>query len=75
MRIGSFPVTDYSGDSYSATHYNVTLDRPNDENILGNPTFPGHTSCNGTNWVYEFPLSQGDGRSVTSVVDIINRNC
>lgn len=32
---------DYSRDSYSATHYKVTLERPNEENILGNPPFRG----------------------------------
>lgn len=44
---------DNSGDSYSATGFDITDDRPlpSPENPLGNPPFPGHTWAVGPNWV------------------------
>ncbi|KAK1714053.1 hypothetical protein BDP67DRAFT_544031 [Colletotrichum lupini] len=39
------------GDSYSQTGFNTSLEAPNPANPLGNPSYPGWTSCNGPNWV------------------------
>ncbi|KAF9880448.1 hypothetical protein CkaCkLH20_02402 [Colletotrichum karsti] len=39
------------GDSYSQTGFNTSLEAPNPSNPLGNPSYPGWTSCNGPNWV------------------------
>lgn len=40
-----------SGDSYSQTGFNVSLESPSAANPLGNPTFPGWTTSGGTNWI------------------------
>ncbi|OLN82385.1 Thermolabile hemolysin 2, partial [Colletotrichum chlorophyti] len=40
-----------SGDSYSQTGFNTSLEAPNPANPLGNPSYPGWTSSNGPNWV------------------------
>ncbi|KAH0173947.1 carbohydrate esterase family 16 protein, partial [Aureobasidium melanogenum] len=39
------------GDSYTTTAFNVSLSQPAPGNPLGNPTYPGHTSSNGPNWI------------------------
>ncbi|KAE9567742.1 Acetylesterase [Colletotrichum fructicola] len=39
------------GDSYSQTGFNTSLAAPSAANPLGNPSYPGWTSCNGPNWV------------------------
>ncbi|WYZ35878.1 hypothetical protein EsH8_X_000525 [Colletotrichum jinshuiense] len=39
------------GDSYSQTGFNTSLEAPSPSNPLGNPSYPGWTSCNGPNWV------------------------
>lgn len=41
----------YSGDSYTSTLFDIHGPQPNPENPLGNPPYPGSTSCNGPNYV------------------------
>ncbi|KAI9881537.1 MAG: hypothetical protein M1830_000100 [Pleopsidium flavum] len=40
-----------SGDSYTSTVFDIHGQQPNPSNPLGNPPYPGSTSCNGPNWV------------------------
>ncbi|KAF2435727.1 hypothetical protein EJ08DRAFT_286888 [Tothia fuscella] len=40
-----------SGDSYSQTGFNVAGPQPNVANPIGNPPYPGWTSCPGPNWI------------------------
>ena len=40
-----------SGDSYTTTVFDIHGEQPNPSNPLGNPSYPGTTSCNGPNWV------------------------
>jgi hypothetical protein len=46
-----FGESDDSGDSYSATEYDVDGPRPSALNPLGNPAYPGTTWSGGPNWV------------------------
>ncbi|KAL3469345.1 hypothetical protein BJX99DRAFT_265287 [Aspergillus californicus] len=39
------------GDSYTATSFNITGDKPSAANPLGNPPYPGWTSAGGPNWI------------------------
>jgi hypothetical protein len=43
--------TNSSGDSYSATGYDVQGPHPDETNPLGNPAFPGETTAEDANWV------------------------
>lgn len=44
---------DGSGASYTTVGYDYQKDHPSAQNIIGNPAFPGKTSCGGgTNFVY-----------------------
>ncbi|KAL5340216.1 hypothetical protein BJX70DRAFT_387447 [Aspergillus crustosus] len=50
----SYPVTKYLisfGDSYTATSFNITGEKPSASNPLGNPPYPGWTSSGGPNWI------------------------
>ncbi|MCJ1261860.1 hypothetical protein MMC22_001729 [Lobaria immixta] len=40
-----------SGDSYTSTQFDVHGEQPNPGNPLGNPAYPGVTSCDGPNYV------------------------
>jgi lysophospholipase L1-like esterase len=46
-----FPLIYCSGDSWSSTSFDFTLDQPTPAQPLGNPPFPGFTSSNSTNWI------------------------
>ena len=39
------------GDSYTTTGFDINKAQPSELNPLGNPGYPGTTSCNGPNWV------------------------
>jgi len=39
------------GDSYTTTGFNISLAQPGPGNPFGNPTYPGHTSSNGPNYI------------------------
>uniref|UniRef100_A0A8H7K358 CBM1 domain-containing protein n=1 Tax=Bionectria ochroleuca TaxID=29856 RepID=A0A8H7K358_BIOOC len=39
------------GDSYTKTEFNINGAKPNANNIIGNPNFPGSTSSGGHNWL------------------------
>jgi phospholipase/lecithinase/hemolysin len=44
--------TPSSGDSYTQTGFNATIyPVPSPSNPMGNPEWPGWTSCNGPNWI------------------------
>ena len=49
--IFSSVLTNNSGDSYTATSFNLSSTQPGPGNPLGNPPYPGQTSSNGPNWV------------------------
>lgn len=40
-----------SGDSYSQTGFEINGTLANAGNPLGNPAFPGYTTCGGANWI------------------------
>ena len=44
-------LTIYSGDSYSQTGFDPTLQLANAANPIGNPGFPGYTTTGGDNWL------------------------
>lgn len=50
----------FSGDSYSQTGFDVTMTLPSaaEDNILGNPPFPGWTTSGGYNYARYYPDSQ-----------------
>lgn len=47
----TYQLTSQSGDSYSQTGFNVSLEPPSASNPIGNPTFPGWTTSGGPNWI------------------------
>ncbi|KAL4880344.1 hypothetical protein BJY04DRAFT_80403 [Aspergillus karnatakaensis] len=50
----SYPATKYLisfGDSYTATGFDITGEKPSAANSLGNPPWPGWTSAGGANWI------------------------
>ena len=57
-----------SGDSYSSTGFDYRQGEPSPEKPMGNPTFPGKTSCNGTNWVGYLTTQYND--SVVQTYDL-----
>lgn len=40
-----------SGDSYSQTGFDISLEQPSSANPLGNPALPGWTTSGGLNWI------------------------
>jgi hypothetical protein len=49
-----------SGASYTTVGYDYTKDHPNLSNIIGNPAFPGKTTCGGApNFVSPLPENHG----------------
>jgi hypothetical protein len=61
-----------SGDSYSAVGYQVDGARPSDEDILGNPPYPGYTTAGGPNWVLFFD-GNVNSRLTILLLNSINR--
>ncbi|KAL9137736.1 MAG: hypothetical protein Q9175_001045 [Cornicularia normoerica] len=39
------------GDSYTSTSFNISGEQPSPSNPLGNPSYPGSTSCDGPNYI------------------------
>lgn len=58
-------LTTSSGDSYTQTGFNVSLEAPSKSNPLGNPPYPGWTSSNGPNWVGYLTTKHNDSTLLT----------
>ncbi|CAF9906955.1 hypothetical protein IMSHALPRED_005402 [Imshaugia aleurites] len=41
----------YLGDSYTSTSFNISGEQPSPSSPLGNPSYPGSTSCDGPNYI------------------------
>jgi hypothetical protein len=41
----------HSGDSYTQTGFNITLDLPSVTNPIGNPPYPGWSATGGADWI------------------------